>query len=67
MEKLIDRKGKTIKEGDSIIHINFANCPIKVSNRGGVLYGGEVSLSTYHHSVLEVVSTTTKKEILNEV
>lgn len=50
-----DKNGVEIKQGDTIIHTSFPRESTVVKLVNGVLMGGEVSLSGYHSSVLEVI------------
>ena len=52
----LDKNGKLIKEGDTIIHTNFPDMQRVVYVKDGELFAGFVKVGSYHSSVLEVVN-----------
>lgn len=59
MDIIRDKHNVLIKPGMLIKHVQHAQVK-EVEIRDGVLYAGEMKVSTYHSSVLEVVQLTNK-------
>lgn len=51
---MIDRKGRIIKVGMNIKHVHHHQVA-QVYWKDGELYAGQVTISTYHSSVVEIV------------